>query len=194
LGSSDDAIVLDDVTPEAFDKLLWVFYNPRYSLYDAPVDDYISILILAHKWGFAQVKAFAVRELQKSHLSDIDRIVVYHANDVDRNLLIPCFAALCAREQPLTLAEGMKLGMETTLVIASAREYVRAQKAADGSRTPITPTVNGEELETVIRDLFRIAQPPMDLNANPSSANGDAQAAPSSSSGSVTSPFTFGLL
>ncbi|KAG2023355.1 hypothetical protein CC2G_001017 [Coprinopsis cinerea AmutBmut pab1-1] len=159
-GSSDnEPIFFEDVTPEAFEKLCWVFYNPRYSLYDASVDDWSSILGLAHKWGFPQVKALAVRELEKKDFDDIDRIVVYHNNDVDRNLLIPRYAALCARETPLTLPEGMKLGMETTLAIASAREYVRAIKLADGSRSPISPTVEGEELASMIRDLFGIPPP-----------------------------------
>lgn len=112
------------------------------------------ILHLAHTWGFPEVKAFAIRELEKRPFEDIDRVVVYQANDVDRNLLIPIYAAICAREAPLTLAEGLKLGMETTLVIASAREYVRAIPTLNGLRSPVTPTVQGEELYDMIRELF----------------------------------------
>ncbi|KAH6885467.1 hypothetical protein BKA70DRAFT_1124016 [Coprinopsis sp. MPI-PUGE-AT-0042] len=162
-GSSDnEPIVLTDVSPSDFEKFLWVFYNPHFSLYPAPASTWTSILALAHKWGFSEVKDFCVRELEQKtieELGDIDRIVVYHANEVDRNLLIPVYAALCAREQPLTLPEGLKLGMETTLVIASAREYVRSQVLEDGSRTPITPTVEGEEMEKIIRDFFGIPIP-----------------------------------
>jgi len=102
------------------------------------------------------VKALAVRELQKKTFSDIDRIVVYQANEVDRNLLVPYYARLCAREAPINLAEGLKLGMETTLVIASAREYVRAVPTREGLRSPLTPTVQGEELYDMIRELFNI--------------------------------------
>lgn len=171
LGSSDnEPIVLTDVAPSDFEKLLWVFYNPRYSLYPAPAPTWSSILVLAHKWGFAEVKDFCVRELEKKsveELGDIDRIVVYHDNEVDRNLLIPVYAALCAREQSLTLPEGLKLGMETTLVIASAREYVRRQLMEDGSRTPITPTVEADEMEKIIRNFFGIRTP----EDSPSSAD-----------------------
>jgi BTB/POZ domain len=162
-GSSDnEPIVFTDVSPDDFEKLLWVFYNPRFSLYPAPASTWTSILALAHRWGFAEVKAFCVRELEKKSIEElggIDRIVVYHANEVDRNLLIPVYAALCARENPLTLPEGLKLGMETTLIIASAREYVRSHVMEDGSRTPITPTAQGEEMEQIIRDFFGIPIP-----------------------------------
>ncbi|KAJ3507331.1 hypothetical protein NMY22_g16962 [Coprinellus aureogranulatus] len=160
-GSSDaDPLVLENVRPEDFERFLWVFYNPRYSLYDAKVDDWSIILSLSHRWGFAEVKALAVRELEKKEFCSIDRIVFYQANDVDRNLLIPHFAKICARENPLTLDEGMKLGMETTLVIASAREYIRAIPARDGGRTPISPTVDGEELCSQQGRFRWIGEPP----------------------------------
>jgi hypothetical protein len=128
----------------------------RYSLYDAKVDDWSIILSLSHRWGFAEVKALAVRELEKKEFCSIDRIVFYQANEVDRNLLIPHFALVCSRDAPLTLAEGIKLGMETTLVIASAREYIRAIPNRSGGRTPTSPTVEGEELYDMIRELFNI--------------------------------------
>ena len=52
---------------------------------------------------------------------DVKRIKLYHETDVDRNLLVPRYAALIERDEPLTLEEGMDLGMETTLQIAKGR-------------------------------------------------------------------------
>ena len=142
------------------------------------------ILTLAHRWGFAEVKALAVRELEKKEFSNIDRIVYYQSNDVDRNLLIPHYAAVCARENPLTLAEGIKLGMETTLVIASAREYIRAIPTRNGLRSPVTPTVEGEELYDMIRELFNI---PAVRKLEGSPTKDDPK--PSSSSGGLVTSF-----
>ncbi|TFK29659.1 hypothetical protein FA15DRAFT_581696 [Coprinopsis marcescibilis] len=191
-GSNDaEPIVFDDVTPEAFEKLLWVFYNPRYSLYDAPVEDWFTVLDLSQKWGFAQVKSLAVRELEKKEFSDIDRVAEYQKNDVDRNLLIPRYAALCAREKPLTLPEGLKLGMETTLIIASAREFVRASKLADGSRSPISPTVEGDELVNIIRELFGISPP---LKGSVDVVTKDGTTSSFSSGGLVTSSLLLGYV
>lgn len=118
------------------------------------------------------MKALAVRELEKKEFCSIDRIVFYQSNDVDRNLLIPHFAKICARESPLTLDEGMKLGMETTLVIASAREYIRAIPRKDGGRTPTSPTVDGEDLYDMIRELFNIPRVRKTEDAKPTTSSG----------------------
>ncbi|TFK45106.1 hypothetical protein BDQ12DRAFT_595172 [Crucibulum laeve] len=156
---STSAIVLEEVTPSNFARFLWVFYNPKYSIYRAPVDHWTVILSLAHRWKFPEVKKLAVRELETKtteDFPDIDRIVVYHDNSVDRNLLIPRYAALCEREEPLTLPEGMRLGMETTLMIARAREYARSNITSSGARSPSASNVHGGELQKIVRELFGV--------------------------------------
>ncbi|KAF9479073.1 hypothetical protein BDN70DRAFT_807554 [Pholiota conissans] len=156
-GSSDaNAILLDAVTAEEFAKFLWVFYNPKYSIYDAPTEDWEIILILAHRWGFPEVKNLAVRELEKKTMLDVKRIKLYHDTHVARHFLIPRYAALCEREEPLSLAEGMDLGMETTLMIARGREEARASRSTSGVRSPLTPTIHGADLHEFIRELFQI--------------------------------------
>uniref|UniRef100_A0A8H7Y8P3 BTB domain-containing protein n=1 Tax=Psilocybe cubensis TaxID=181762 RepID=A0A8H7Y8P3_PSICU len=158
VGSSDSsAVVLEDLTASQFENFLWVFYNPRYSIYEAGADVWETILTLAERWSFPEVKSLSVRELEKKSLTDVKRIKLYHLNNVDRNILIPRYAALCEREEPLTLEEGLDLGMETTLMIAKGREEVRAARLPSGARSPLTPTVHGEDLRAVIRELFKIA-------------------------------------
>jgi hypothetical protein len=125
-------------------------------LYDRPVEEWEIILKLAHRWTFAEVKDLAVRELEKLIFPDLDRIVTYQANAVEPRLLIPYYARLCEREEPLTLPEGMKLGMETTLTIARARELARGSVSPSGARSPTTAHVQGNELHTIVRDLFAI--------------------------------------
>lgn len=179
VGSSDsNSVVLEELTASQFEKFLWVFYNPcvlssphtlktsiyllslicsRYSIYDAGADVWETILTLSERWGFPEVKHLSVRELERKSLTDVKRIKLYHLNNVDRNILIPRYAALCEREDPLTLEEGMDLGMETTLQIAKGREEVRTARLPSGARSPLTPTIHGEDLRTVIRELFKIA-------------------------------------
>ena len=99
-----------------------MFFCRKYSIYQAPVDDWAAILTLAHKWGFPEVKALCVRELEQLYMTDIDRVVLYHEQDVDRSLLLPQYAALCQREEPISLQEGLRLGLETSLVLAHYRE------------------------------------------------------------------------
>ena len=83
------------------------------------------ILRLADKWTFSEVKNLAVRELEKLTILDVDRIAIYEAHNVDRNLLVPSYSHLCEREEHLKVPEGLRLGMETTLSIANAREVAR---------------------------------------------------------------------
>ncbi|KAI9430034.1 hypothetical protein H4582DRAFT_1769668, partial [Lactarius indigo] len=54
---------LDDVTSEEFALLLWVFYNPTHSVYEATAREWTLILRLAQKWGLAAVEALCWREL-----------------------------------------------------------------------------------------------------------------------------------
>ncbi|KAG5652750.1 hypothetical protein H0H81_003837 [Sphagnurus paluster] len=150
------AIVLDDLRSDDFAKFLWVFYNPKYSLYKTTPADWKIILRLAHLWQFQEVKNLVVRELEKLELGDVDRIATYHRYDVDRRLLIPRYAALCEREEPLTLHEGMELGLETTLMIARAREYARGPSKDNGPRSPTAAGMEVNEMHSLIQTLFDI--------------------------------------
>ena len=126
----------------------------HFSIYDATVEDWTVILDLAHSWGFPEVKKLVIRELEKLEMSDVDRIVMYHNYEVDRELLTPRYAALCAREEPLTLREGLRLGMETALMIARARECARSKPTESGARSPYPATIELVEMHTIVKDLF----------------------------------------
>ncbi|KAH9053899.1 hypothetical protein EDB87DRAFT_1541776, partial [Lactarius vividus] len=54
---------LHDVTAQEFRNFLWVFYNPQYSVYRAPVRQWAQILRLAQKWEFRDVGALCWRHL-----------------------------------------------------------------------------------------------------------------------------------
>ncbi len=145
------------------------FFLPRsrYSIYEAETEEWETILRLANRWQFPEVKHLAIRELEKKDILDVRRIKLYQDNEVDRNFLVPRYAALCEREAPLTFTEGVDLGMETALMIAQGREEVRSARTASGARSPLTPTVHGADLDAVIRELFQIkpAEPDSDAEA-----------------------------
>jgi hypothetical protein len=133
-------------------------------LYNTSTEDWTIILNLAHRWQFPEVKNLVIRELEKLELTDVDRIAIYHKYEIDKNLLIPRYAALCEREEPLTLREGMLLGMETTLMIARAREYARANPTASGARSPTVAGIQHDEMHNLVRELFEIK--PLDVSAD----------------------------
>ncbi|KAF4563170.1 hypothetical protein EYR40_007117 [Pleurotus pulmonarius] len=177
-GTSDStAIVLEDVRSIDFARFLWVFYNPKYSLYKTDVDSWTSILDLAFRWQFPEVRKLCVRELEKLEMSDVERIHVYQKYEVDRNLLISRYAALCEREEPLSVAEGMRLGMETALTIARAREIARSKPLDGGLRSPTKANVPVATLQDIIKSIFNISPISDDEITTPTSAvatNGNA--------------------
>ncbi|KAG6888010.1 hypothetical protein C0992_009923 [Termitomyces sp. T32_za158] len=185
-GSTEGTAIILEEHPDDFAKFLWVFYNPRYSLYDTSVDNWKVILRLAHKWDFLEIKNLVVRELEKLEMADVDRIATYQNHAVDKNYLIPRYAALCEREQPLTLEEGTQLGMATTLMIARAREYARSNPAADGSRSPTTAGIREDEMHGLVRLLFEI-QPPAQAN-DQANTTASGTGSGTSAGGSATRP------
>jgi len=159
-GSSDNnPFVLEDTLKVDFERLLWVFYNEKYSIYEADVEEWSSILKLAHKWDFVEVQAFALRELEQLEMPALDKIILYHAHDIDRNLLQAAYGALTVRDDPITVDEGYLLGMETAIRLTHARETARAPvfsgKRAGTARSSVN--ISGPELDTLINQLFNLS-------------------------------------
>lgn len=67
---------------------------------------------------------------------------------------------MCKREKSLSLAEGTKLGMETVLRLADARERARQQAAESGIRSPTFDDFEDALMEDMIREVFGIAPRP----------------------------------
>ena len=103
-------------------------------------------------WGFETLRGLAISTLsglfsQPSFSSDLDPVERaclardYHVDE----WLLPALNALAQREEPLTVEEGMRLGWELAMQVASVRESFVAwnEKVAfgpRGSRAPIDYT------------------------------------------------------
>ncbi|KAI9511476.1 hypothetical protein F5148DRAFT_325927 [Russula earlei] len=154
-GSSEkNPLVLEEATGDAFACFLWVFYNPRYSVYNATPEQWQKILDLAKLWGFTQVEQLCIRELEKMDLSPVDRIHIYQKFELDDSLLIDSFESLTTRDEPIGVEEGMKLGLKTSLRIACAREMSRGPDTGGGLRSPSAVQVNGPDLRSLISNIF----------------------------------------
>jgi len=168
-GSSDNnPLVLEDALKVEFERFLWVFYNPKYSLYDASVEEWTSVLKLAHQWDFIEVKALAIRELENLSIPPVPKIVLYQKYAIDRNLLKNGLTALTIRDEPLTIAEGREIGLETALDLAKAREIARTPvfKKPGNPRSPVN--LAGVELDVVITDIFHL---PSSTGPDPSTSS-----------------------
>ncbi|TFL04658.1 hypothetical protein BDV98DRAFT_326668 [Pterulicium gracile] len=140
-----------------FEKFLWVFYNPLYSLYDTSVEDWGRILHLANTWRFYEVKALCVRELSKLEMLPVDRIHLYQNFEVDQTLLVQCYIQLCSRDTALTVEEGEKLGMKTAMLVMQARERARAR---DGAKSPLPDSTRAQEIVSLVEELFGVTAGP----------------------------------
>ncbi|KAK0454514.1 hypothetical protein EV421DRAFT_1699992, partial [Armillaria borealis] len=152
-GSSPSAAFrLSDITAEDFAHFLWIFYNPRHSFYDASTNVWITILRTACKWSFPEVKALAIKELERKTITLVDPIVLYENYKDDPSVLALLYAKLCSRDQPLTMEQSMCLGIETTVRIFHARERLRSS-SLDGLQSPLP---NGVDLADVIQVIDEV--------------------------------------
>ena len=117
---------------------------------------------LAFDWRFAEVKKLCVRELEKFEIPPLQKIELYQAYELDKKLLIPSYVAMCMRAEPLSIKEGRQLGLETALLLATARESARGRPSGSPGQLCSSPvTVESEDMVSIIRDVFGIiASPP----------------------------------
>jgi hypothetical protein len=158
-----------------------VFYNPKYSLYDKSIEEWTSILELSNAWSFVEVKNLAVRELEKLDIEPIERVFIYHRYNIDRAYLITSYAIICTRPEPLNLQEGRRVGLETALKVAEARERIRAVASEkSGARSPTFADFAPEDVDPIVREVFEIhvrSNPicgggPSPISGTPSAVNG----------------------
>jgi hypothetical protein len=121
----------------------------KFSIYTATVEKWVEILALAQRWVFKEVEQLCIRELQKLSIAPIEKIHIYQAFLIDRSLLAESFAKLTVRSETLNLAEGHKLGIETSLQVAQAREHYRSSSSGD--------------LHLVLHDVFGFEEEALDF-------------------------------
>jgi hypothetical protein len=83
----------------------------------------------------------------------VEKIHIYQAFRIDRSLLAESFAKLTLRPETLSLEEGNKLGIETALQIAQARELSRG---STGRASAVQ--LNDAELRSVIQNAFGLEE------------------------------------
>ena len=128
------------------------------------MENWTKILVLAQKWGFREVEQLCIRELEKLPIPPVEKIQIYQDFKIDRSRLLTSFAELTTRHDPLSLEEGHKVGLETVLQIARARELSR------GSHTkPSAVLLQEPELRSAIRDAFGLDDDLLDFSVTNSS-------------------------
>ncbi|OSC98445.1 hypothetical protein PYCCODRAFT_1001730 [Trametes coccinea BRFM310] len=128
-GNDDDnPLHFSGISAIDFERLLWVLYPPSYGSHKAKtIDEWRSILSLATRWEFNDVRELAIRELQVLDMSPIDRICLAQEFDITGRWALSAYIALCERPEPLSLDEAARLGLDVSIRIAQLREQLRAR-------------------------------------------------------------------
>ena len=91
-------LFLPNVTPNTLTKILWVFYNPKLSIYKASYKDWTTILGFAVKCSFPKIEELTLRELNtfpehhKSH--DLYQEILDDLNDYHRAMHLDTMRAV----------------------------------------------------------------------------------------------------
>lgn len=99
-------------------------------------DRILSVLELAHMWGFERIKKMlvdlldAIFEVGKPLFDDdvVEEILVLHKYGLQSRYL-NTYARLVKRDRPISLREAEKLGLSFSLQISNIRESIWAHKA-----------------------------------------------------------------
>ncbi|KAI0753397.1 hypothetical protein C8Q80DRAFT_1305697 [Daedaleopsis nitida] len=124
----DHPLHFSGISAVEFERLLWILYPFNYGSWRAhTLDEWTSILSLATRWDFNDVRALAIRSIQAlDGLSPVDKIALAHEYDVTGRWVLAAYTTLCERPEPLSIAEATRLGLETATRVAQVREQLRA--------------------------------------------------------------------
>lgn len=115
----------------------------------------------------------AVRELEKLEIDPIEKVYIYHRFNISRAYLVVSYAAIVTRQGPLSLTEGRRLGLDTSLKIAEARENLRSQiTERSGVRSPSPDDFDPKEVDDLVRQLFEVPARPPSNSTSGSVTNG----------------------
>jgi hypothetical protein len=115
---------------------------------------WLTILQLANRWGFPEVRQLAIRQLEDLQLQPVEKISTYKKYNVDNELLLPSYMALCRSPTLPSPSDGQVLTMETVLKLADARERSLLSAAASGCASPTSASASDEVLGSIVADLF----------------------------------------
>ncbi|KZP17930.1 hypothetical protein FIBSPDRAFT_864292 [Athelia psychrophila] len=143
-----DPIVLPDVSCSDFDEFLAILYPTDFCRpTEKTTAQWTSVLHLAAKWGFESIQLLAIDNLAATAIP-VDKIVLGRRYGIS-DWLAGAYEAVCTRADPLTVEEGMKLGVEDIIRISAARQAYGCGKARYETR----------HLSDDLGDIFGLEKP-----------------------------------
>ncbi|TFK58604.1 hypothetical protein BDN72DRAFT_851670, partial [Pluteus cervinus] len=127
------------------ERFLATLFPTEYGQYDATsFDEWASILKVAHHWQFESIVKLALEKIEPVS-SPVDKVVL------GKTYNIPEWATearviLCRREEPITLEEASRMGMEEVVSISQTRHHIRSSEIRSGMQdSTIRSLLSGEQ-------------------------------------------------
>ncbi|KZP28777.1 hypothetical protein FIBSPDRAFT_1039501 [Athelia psychrophila] len=141
-------IVLPGVSCSDFDEFLAILYPTDFRRpIEKTTSQWTSVLHLAAKWGFESIQLLVIDKLTATAIP-VDKIVLGRKYGIS-DWLHGAYEAVCMRANPLTVEEGMKLGVEDIIRISAARQVYGCAKARYETR----------HLSNDLGDIFGLDKP-----------------------------------
>ncbi|THV06157.1 hypothetical protein K435DRAFT_743906 [Dendrothele bispora CBS 962.96] len=123
--SDEEPVLLQSVSKVDFERLLSLLF-PDAGIDAIPTtEEWLSILKLATLWDMPKIRERAIMHMAPLLSQDpVQKIEIAREYDID-DWMLPALNQLVQRDQPLTVDEGERLGMEYTTKLASIRECCR---------------------------------------------------------------------
>ncbi|KAF9441453.1 hypothetical protein P691DRAFT_812763, partial [Macrolepiota fuliginosa MF-IS2] len=131
--------------------------------YSAPAPVWQTILTLSSQshWDFPKVHALALSHLKNLNLPLVDRITLYKDCSVSIEHLIPLYTELCLRDEPLALAEAVRLGWELSNLVYQVRERLLRGGGMGSTILDMSSAVEGvaqDQIQDLVKSILDATQ------------------------------------
>lgn len=126
------------------------------------IHDLLAILKLATSFQMDRICNTAMLQLLELPMDPIRRIAIWEEFHLDSDLLMPSFAALCQRSEPLTLPMTMSLGIRNFTKVAAARDLYRQTVGCCGCRKSLGEEESQAIAEKIVGTVFAKQRLPLE--------------------------------
>ena len=104
----------------------WSSQNRNYYDYTASAEEWTSIISLTHMWQFEHMSEVAFRAYAAlPNVSPVEKITMSQKYDSPRKHLVDAYLEICSRDQPVSVEEGDRIGVEALALITQTREELQ---------------------------------------------------------------------
>ncbi|TFK65793.1 hypothetical protein BDN72DRAFT_772918, partial [Pluteus cervinus] len=139
------------------ERFLATLFPTEYGQYDATsFDEWASILKVAHHWEFRSIIKLALEKIEPVS-SPVDKVVLGRTYNIPE-WAIEARVLLCRREEPITLEEASRMGMEEVVNISQTRHHIRSSEIRSGLQdSTIRSLLSGEQSDEQLTGITETA-------------------------------------